>query len=90
MIAAAGDPGNAGPVYPQAAWRNHVSGTVLIRLSISATGHVERIETLASSGDTSLDRAAESALALWHFRPARRDGGAVPSYRDQPVRFVIE
>ncbi len=90
MIAAKDDPGNAAPPYPDEARRNHIEGTVLIRLHIDAAGRVAWLETLHSSGDASLDDAAETTLAHWHFWPALRDGVAVPSYRDQPVRFTIE
>ena len=90
MIAAEDDPGNQQPPYPADAARDHVQGRVLIRMHIDEKGAVAWLEKLASSGDNTLDAAAESALAHWHFRPARRDGVPVPSYRDQPVRFEIQ
>lgn len=90
VIPAKDDKGNRAPPYPAAAREAHIEGTVLIRLHISETGAVAWVEKLQSSGDASLDDAAETTLAHWHFLPARRDGVAVPSYRDQPVRFAIE
>ncbi len=90
MIAAEDDPGNQQPPYPPSAARDRVQGRVLIRMHIDDKGAVAWLEKLASSGDDTLDAAAESALAHWHFRPARRDGVPVPSYRDQPVRFEIQ
>ena len=90
VIPARDDPGNHGPDYPAAARRQHLQGTVLLRLQIGADGAVTRVETLASSGVAELDAAAAAALATWHFLPARRAGQAVSSYRDQPVSFVLE
>jgi protein TonB len=90
LIPARDDPGNRPPAYPPGSWLRHEQGTVLIRLHIAADGTVQRLEKLASSGIPALDDAATAALAHWHFLPARQHGQPVPSYRDQPVRFVIE
>lgn len=90
VIPATADPGNPAPRYPNAARRRRAQGEVLLRLSISATGEVSAVKTLRSSGDAALDSAAAFALAHWHFRPAKRDGRPVASYRDQPVRFELQ
>ena len=90
MIPARDDAGNHAPPYPDTARAAHIGGTVLIRLHISETGAVTWVEKLQSSGDASLDAAAELTLAHWHFLPAQQDGLPVPSYRDQPVIFAIE
>jgi periplasmic protein TonB len=90
MIAAEDDPGNRGPAYPAEALPDRAQGTVVLRLHIDAQGQVVQVERIQSSGSPALDAAAEAALARWHFRPARRDGVPVPSYRDQPVEFVMQ
>jgi protein TonB len=90
LIPARDDPGNRAPEFPQGAWQRHEQGTVLLRLHISPDGTVARVEQLASSGYPALDDAAAASLAHWHFLPARQHGQPVASYRDQPVRFVIE
>jgi protein TonB len=89
VIPARADPGNPQPAYPLDAWAHGQQGTVVLRLTIDAAGGVTRLEKLASSGYPSLDAAAERALALWHFLPARRDGAPVASQRTQPVRFML-
>jgi protein TonB len=90
MILAQEDPGNVAPAYPKDASLRHEQGTVLLRLHISPDGTVARVEKLVSSGFAELDAAAETALARWRFVPVLRDGLPVASYRDQPVRFIIE
>lgn len=89
-IPARDDPGNNAPAYPDEAWRNRQQGTVLLRLHIDREGQVTRLERLQSSGYAALDEAAETTLAHWRFLPALRDGHAVASYRDQPIRFVLQ
>jgi periplasmic protein TonB len=90
LIPARVDPGNHAPDYPQAAWQRREQGTVVLRLFIAADGSVARLEKRASSGYAALDSAAAAALSGWHFQPARRHGQPVASYRDQPIRFLIQ
>jgi len=90
FVPARDDEGNRGPAYPEVARRLRQGGTVLLRLHVGADGAVTRVETLQSSGVAVLDAAAMAALATWHFLPAERAGQPVPSYRDQPVRFVLD
>ena len=88
LIEAQSDPGNRGPKYPDIAWRQRQSGSVVIRMHVDMQGRVARAEILESSGHPALDRAARDALAKWQFIPALRAGVAVPSLRDQVVNFV--
>ena len=90
LVPARDDPGNRAPAYPPGAWLRHEQGTVVIRLHIAPDGTVARLEKLASSGYAALDDAAAAALAHWRFLPARRGGEPVASFRDQPIRFVLE
>jgi protein TonB len=90
MIPARDALGNHAPDYPEQAQRLRQQGTVLLRLHIGSDGAVVRIETLRSSGVAALDEAARAALTQWRFLPAEAAGQPVPSYRDQPVNFVLE
>ena len=68
------------PVYPPKALADKVEGTSTIGFLISAEGKVIDSRLYQSSGDASLDEAARSALAKCTFKPAVRDGRAVPAW----------
>jgi protein TonB len=90
LIEAQGVASNRGPDYPQSAWQLRQQGTVVLRLYIGTDGAVVRVETRRSSGVPALDAAAIAALSAWRFLPAEQAGQPVPSYRDQPVSFVLQ
>lgn len=81
--------GNRPPSYPSEAIRNGVEGTVVLRLHISDTGRVERVEVFESSGFAVLDDEAVAAVSGWQGRPARRRGEAVATVELLPVRFRL-
>ncbi len=78
------------PEYPQSAIARRWEGTVLLRLGVTAEGHVSRVEVVESSGYDVLDGAAVRAVRAWRFVPALRDGHPVPSFVRLPVRFEYE
>lgn len=80
---------NAPPPYPAAAIARGLQGTVLLRLHIAATGMVERVEVVNSSGHDILDSAAVEAVSRWRARPAQRAGTAVATVELLPVRFRL-
>jgi TonB family protein len=80
---------NAPPTYPAAAIARGLEGTVLLRLYIAATGMVERVEVVTSSGHNVLDSAAAEAVSRWRARPAQRAGIAVATVELLPVRFRL-
>ncbi len=77
------------PIYPSAARRHGEQGTVGCRIHIDASGSVDEVEILLSSGSDRLDRAAIDALARWRFEPAYEDGSPVSCTVDQEVRFSL-
>ncbi len=83
-------PSNPQPHYPAEAQARGLGGLVELRVCISADGSVERVSIARSSGIPSFD---ESALATvrdsWRFRPALRNGKAVPYEAILPIRFTI-
>lgn len=81
--------GNRKPEYPPQAYLAGIEGRVLLRLHIAATGHVEQVEIVQSSGHAILDRAAVEAVSSWRGRPARRGDRPVPSTQLLPVRFQL-
>jgi protein TonB len=75
------------PGYPRLSRRAGEEGTVSCRLHVSASGAVERVEVLESSGYERLDRATQEALRTWRFEPRREDGRAVPCTLEHRVQF---
>ena len=81
---------NPVPMYPLEARRRAQHGTVLLRIEVAADGAVERVEIARTSGFDLLDDSAiETVRARWRFVPARRDGIAVESWCEVPIRFAL-
>jgi TonB family protein len=81
---------NPGPSYPIEARRRAQQGTVLLRIEVAANGSVERVEIAQSSGFEALDASAvETVRTRWQFVPAQRDGVAVESWCQVPIRFAL-
>lgn len=86
---ATADPTNLGPQYPPEAGRRGEQGTVLVRMHIDEIGLVTRVEILRSSGYPQLDRSAQMTLRTWKFKPAMKEGRAVPDSKDINVDFKL-
>jgi protein TonB len=81
---------NYPPQYPLPARQARLEGSVLLRLHVSASGQVERVEIIATSGHEILDGAAVQAVRQWRFEPARRNGQSIATVVRQPVHFTLE
>ena len=81
---------NPPPVYPARAKRQGVQGTVLLRLLISASGLVQKVDVVSSSRHRALDDAAIDAVALWRFKPAVELGVAIDQWIEVPVVFRLK
>ena len=79
---------NRPPIYPPEAEISGEHGAVLVVIHVSETGIASGVDVAQSSGVEVLDRAAVDAVRKWRFRPALRQGRAVPF--DMPFRFVFE
>jgi periplasmic protein TonB len=73
------------PIYPQAAQRSRIGGTVEIEVQIGTKGEVTGVRAI--SGPTLLRAAAEEAVKLWQFKPALRNGVNLPSILMVSVKF---
>lgn len=80
---------NRPPRFPDIARQNGWQGTVLLKLAISATGQVTKVEVMESSGYAVLDAEAVSAVRIWTGEPAQRNGVAVASEVYLPIRFRL-
>ncbi|MBI3945583.1 MAG: energy transducer TonB [Armatimonadetes bacterium] len=76
------------PGYPKLAEDAGAEGTVVVRVSLSASGEVESVSVTTSSGNASLDAAAVRAAHSWKFRPALRDGKPVAGAETLRFRFA--
>jgi len=81
---------NPTPIYPVEARRRAQHGTVLLRIHVAADGSVERVEVARSSGFDLLDDSAlDTVRTRWRFIAARREGVAVASWCEVPIRFAL-
>lgn len=78
------------PPYPPQALRAQLTGTVLLRVWVDIEGRPVEVQVERSSGHRLLDAAARrQVLAKWRFRPAQRDGMAVPAIGRIPIEFTL-
>ncbi len=78
------------PKYPSSARRSGHEGTVKLSFTVSSSGRVSSVRVSQSSGHSSLDRAALSAIRKWRFKPARNGLGQAVSYHyTLPIPFRL-
>jgi len=65
------------PEYPEAAARRFLSGRVVARLMISASGAVENVVIVSAEPPGYFEAAAEKAFLAARFTPGMKDGRAV-------------
>lgn len=67
------------PLPPELA-SNSTRPSVTLKLCIDSAGDVAKTFVLRSSGSTAVDSFYKEAVAKWTFKPAQKDGKAVPSF----------
>jgi TonB family protein len=77
----------ARPVYPTDAAVRRVEGMVVVEMLVSATGRVLRAKVVESI--PALDEAALVTVQQWEFRPASKNGRAVPCIAYGEVKFRL-
>jgi TonB family protein len=75
------------PVYPQAAERQGIQGTVLLDTVVGKDGRV--LEVHPASGPPELANAAMDAVKNWRFSPFTLDGDAIEVETTIGVEFRI-
>ncbi len=81
---------NPRPVYPPAARKMGMEGTVMLKVLVGRKGNVLEMEVAQSSNYELLDRAASEAVKSWRFVPARRGDSAVDEWVQVPVAFHLK
>jgi protein TonB len=75
------------PEYPNAARKQHITGTVLLDVVVNATGAVETLSQV--SGESQLMAAAAQAVKQWHFQPLVKGGKATPFESRIAIDFTL-
>jgi protein TonB len=78
------------PPYPPSMQREGLEGAVTLRVMIDARGRVSAVEEVSATHPAFFEAARRHALRAWRFRPATRDGIAVPSEQIMTLRFQLE
>jgi periplasmic protein TonB len=85
------------PIYPDAALASRIQGSVELEAIVLTNGTVGEVRVIRSldkqfslDTDFGLDEAAIQAFKRWEFRPAVRDGVAVPVVVGAEMFFVFE
>ncbi|WP_024304487.1 energy transducer TonB [Pseudogulbenkiania sp. MAI-1] len=81
---------NPKPRYPALSMELNETGTVRVRVQVSAEGRPLDVSLAQSSGYLRLDRAALEAVRKWRFIPARRGQEAIPFTFIVPVDFSLK
>jgi protein TonB len=78
------------PVYPTAAFRDHVEGWVELSFTITETGAVRDIEVVDSEPRGVFESAASEALGAWRFKPRLANGQPVSHRSTITLRFNVD
>lgn len=79
------------PHYPEAARRKRIQGQVVMTLSISKKGDVQKVEVVKGlpRGGEGLDKAAVDAMLQWKFEPAKKNGEPVDAEFPMTLTFKL-
>lgn len=80
---------NPPPVYPLAARRRGIEGTVVVRAQIQEDGHCLQANLSKSSGHEMLDKAAVAAVKSWRFIPAKQGTQTITAWVEVPITFRL-
>lgn len=78
------------PPYPAALRARRISGSVGVRIAVSAEGLPTDVSITTPSGHAELDRSARSwILAHWRFRPAELDGKPIAAHVQTRIDYEL-
>jgi periplasmic protein TonB len=78
-----------GARYPTAAMRARQEGWVLVSFTIDPAGRTGDIKVVDAQPRRVFDRAAMDAVQRYQFTPAKKDGAAVASVKQQRIEFKL-
>jgi protein TonB len=78
------------PEYPFMARRRGIEGVVRVRFRVDREGRVGELEILEARPSGMFEKVVQEAVSRWRFTPGRKDGVAVETWVEVPVRFELE
>ena len=78
-----------GARYPTAAMRARQEGWVLVSFTVDPAGRTSDIKVVDAQPRRVFDRAAIDAVQRYEFTPAKKDGVAVASVKQQRIEFKL-
>lgn len=78
------------PGYPLKARESDWEGVTVLKVLIKTNGKVGEVIILESSGYQILDQAAVKTIKKWRYRPALKNGTAVPRQIRVRIKFQLE
>jgi protein TonB len=76
------------PRYPPEENRRHIGGTVVLIITVDASGNATDVQVESTSGNRALDREAVKAAKRWRFNPGVVGGRKVGGRVRVPVVFT--
>jgi TonB family protein len=77
------------PQYPMGARKAGIEGISQLKIQVLPDGSVGEIQIMKSTGDSSLDEAAQKAVKQWKFKPGLIAGKPVPVMMTLSVKFEL-
>ncbi len=77
------------PVYPEGLFKTERQGNVLLAGVIDAKGQIGDLRVVATS-NKAFTQPALDAVQQWRFKPATKNGKAIPIFANVGVRFRIQ
>jgi TonB family protein len=77
------------PQYPMGARKAGIEGISQLKIQVLPDGSVGEIQIMKSTGDSSLDEAAQKAVKQWKFKPGLIAGKPVPVLMTLSVKFEL-
>jgi protein TonB len=74
------------PKFPDLPADAEPRGTVVLLIGVSAKGHVEAVRVLRSD-EAAFEKSAVATVRKWKFKPAEKDGRAVPVQVTVEMKF---
>lgn len=83
-------PSELKPPYPQSKLLAEEEATLTLRLTIDGQGRVIAVDPVGRADAVFLDAARRHLIAHWRYKPAMKDGRAVPSSVVITLRFELD
>ena len=78
------------PVYPSAAIRDDIEGTVVLSVQVLENGRIGDVRVDKSSGDKRLDDSAVREARRWRLVAGTRDGVPAVLWKQIPITFRLQ